>query len=50
MILTIRRLFSYPKEMPIQEDHIIYYPFLVANPEMMPAEILVKCEGQPLVP
>ena len=36
--------------MLIQEDQIIYSPFLVANPEMMPAKNSVKCEGQPLVP
>ena len=35
--------------MLIQEDQIIYSPFLVANPEMMPAEISMKCEGQPSV-
>ena len=35
--------------MLIQEDQIIYSPFLVANPEMMPTEISVKCEGQPSV-
>ena len=49
MILTTRRLFYYPKEMLIQEDQIIYSPFLVANPEMIPIEISVKCEGQPSV-
>ena len=36
--------------MLIHEDHIIYSPFLVNNPKMMPAEISVKCEGQPSVP
>ena len=36
--------------MLIQEDQIIYSPFLVANPEMMPAEISMKCQGQPSIP
>ena len=35
--------------MLIQEDQIIYSPFLVANSEMMPTKISVKCEGQPFV-